>query len=69
MSDDPAWQAGAEATRNAIVRWHEQQSQWFGEERPNSHMTDEDRMKFRWAAASHAAHAAHIGRMPLPKPT
>ena len=63
-----AWRAGADAMRRAIAHWHADQSRWFAADRPNMHMTDDDRAKFLWAAASHAAHSAHISRMPLPEP-
>ncbi|CAH2606490.1 conserved protein of unknown function (plasmid) [Rhodovastum atsumiense] len=61
------WQAGAMAMQEAIAAWHAEQARWFGAPRPNMCMTAEDRARFAWAAASHAAHAAHIRRMPLPE--
>ncbi|CAH2601920.1 conserved protein of unknown function [Rhodovastum atsumiense] len=63
-----AWLAGTRAMQEAIAAWHAEQSRWFGTPRPNICMTAEDRAKFAWASASHAAHATHIRRMPLPAP-
>lgn len=52
----------AEEMKQKIINWHNEQSRSFAKPTPHLRLSKEDEIKFKWASASHAAHATYIER-------